>query len=397
MMDSPHVVFVGSMIPRSDESEFPLMSHASAQFQSRLLAALRREGFAVDMVASVRQEPPRSRGGRLWMGVKRQASDDGPLLQLPFINIVGLKTITLAIGAFLALLGWSCRKRSSRRLILLYNLYPVPAAISLAVARLTGARVVAIVADLHVPGSGMRPAGVLHRIDLGLQTWAMPRLDGLVVLSSRMSDDFAKQTRSILMEGGAEEWTPVAATGRSTEFPILYSGNLSEFRGIGMLLEAFAKLEDPRYRLWITGRGDSEDEIRRAATRDNRIVYFGVVERARLYELYAQAGVLVNPLRTHYASARYLFPSKVLEYMTSGTPVISTAHVDFDADYRKHLFILEEETPSALALLIERISAMSSAEREIFGSRAREFVLEKKNWTVQGRKLSAFLGEVLRR
>jgi glycosyltransferase involved in cell wall biosynthesis len=396
-MDSPRVAFVGSVIPRSDESEFPLMSHASAQFQSRLLTALRREGFAVDMVASVRQEPPRSRGGRLWRGRKRQSSEDGPLLQLPFVNVVGLKTITLAIGAFLSLLWWSCRKQSSRRLILLYNLYPVPAAISLAVARLTGARVVAIVADLHVPGSGMRPAGLLHRMDLGLQTWAMPRLDGLVVLSSSMSVDFAKQTRSIHLEGAAEDWGPVASTGsRSAEFPILYSGNLSEFRGVGMLLAAFAELKDPRYRLWITGRGDAEPEIRRAANDDSRITYFGVVERARLYELYAQAAVLVNPLRTHYTSARYLFPSKVLEYMTSGTPVISTAHVDFDADYRKHLFILEEETPAALALLIERVCAMPSAEREVFGTQAREFVLEKKSWAVQGRKLSTFLGEVLR-
>ncbi|MDP9194191.1 MAG: glycosyltransferase [Acidobacteriota bacterium] len=395
-MDSPHIVFVGSVIPRSEESEFPLMSHASAQFQSRLLTALRRERFAVDMVVSVRQEPPRSRGGRLWMGAKRQSSDDGPLLQLPFMNIVGLKTITLAIGAFLALLWWSCTRRSSRRLILLYNLYPIPAAISLAVARLTGARVVAIVADLHVPGSGMRPAGLLHRMDLGLQTWAMPRLDGLVVLSSSMSADFAKQTPSIHVEGAAEDWGPVAATGsRSAEFPILYSGNLSEFRGVGLLLAAFAELEDPRYRLWITGRGDAEPEIRRAANDDSRITYFGLVERARLHELYAQAAVLVNPLRTHYASARYLFPSKVLEYMASGTPVISTAHADFDAGYREHLFILEDETPPALAHLIERVFAVTSAERGAFGIRAREFVLEKKNWTVQGRRLSAFLGEVL--
>jgi glycosyltransferase involved in cell wall biosynthesis len=310
-----------------------------------------------------------------------------------------VKTACLAVSLLRRLLAWSRR----RRLILLYNLYPAPAAISLFAARLTGARVVAIVADLHVPGAGTRPAGVMNRIDFALQTWAMPRLDGLIVLTRQMATDFAGDAPVLHMEGGVEDsgaagFKPAEMRRRAEGPPlhsIMYSGGLSEFRGVSLLLDAFKRLRGD-YQLWITGRGELERDVERAAAADPRITYFGVVERERLRELHARAAVLVNPLVTRYASSRYIFPSKLLEYMATGTPVLTTMPPDVAAEYAQYVYGFNE-TPEELAAAIERVLALPAEDRDAFGARARAFVLEKKNWRIQGERVTKFIAEVMGR
>jgi glycosyltransferase involved in cell wall biosynthesis len=115
-----------------------------------------------------------------------------------------------------------------------------------------------------------------------------------------------------------------------------------------------------------------------------------------LRELYARAAVLVNPLVTRYASARYIFPSKLLEYMATGTPVLTTMPPDVAAEYAEYVYGFHE-TPEELAAAIERVLELPVGDRDAFGARARAFVLEKKNWRTQGERVTAFIAEVMSR
>ena len=60
---------------------------------------------------------------------------------------------------------------------------------------------------------------------------------------------------------------------------ILYTGGLFIRYGVKDLIEAFMKIEEDTYKLWLCGTGDAVDYIRKSSMMDNRIVYKGLLPK----------------------------------------------------------------------------------------------------------------------
>ena len=112
--------------------------------------------------------------------------------------------------------------------------------------------------------------------------------------------------------------------------------------------------------------------------------------------IYNTVDVLVNPHSTALLTARYVFPSKLLEYLASGRPVITTATPEIAADYRDLCTVLDREEPQALADAILRVAAMSAADRLARAGKVRVAIIERRAWSRQGRRLVRFLEEQTR-
>jgi glycosyltransferase involved in cell wall biosynthesis len=168
---------------------------------------------------------------------------------------------------------------------------------------------------------------------------------------------------------------------------------LSHLAGIPLLLQAFQRLEDARFRLWIIGGGELEPMVRHAAATDTRIRYLGKLSRPYLLAAYTAADVLVNPHSTVLLTARYVFPSKLLEYLASGRPVITTATPEIAADYGDLCTVLDREEPQALADAIMSVAAMPTADRLARAAMALGAVIERYAWSRQGERLVRFLEE----
>jgi glycosyltransferase involved in cell wall biosynthesis len=107
--------------------------------------------------------------------------------------------------------------------------------------------------------------------------------------------------------------------------------------------------------------------------------------------------VLVNPHSTRHVTARYLFPSKLLEYMAMGRPVITTCNTpEVREEYGDVAFVMAGEDPAELAALFERVGAMTPAERGEHGARCRARVAERKTWPRQGRRMLDFITGIVR-
>ncbi|MBQ1507637.1 MAG: glycosyltransferase, partial [Ruminococcus sp.] len=104
---------------------------------------------------------------------------------------------------------------------------------------------------------------------------------------------------------------------------IVYTGKMNERFGVKMLVEAFLKLPEKDLRLVLCGKGDSVDFIKRKAHEDSRIMFMGQVtpEEAGKWEF--AASVLVNPRTNDEEFAKYSFPSKNIQYLLTGNPVVS--------------------------------------------------------------------------
>jgi glycosyltransferase involved in cell wall biosynthesis len=290
--------------------------------------------------------------------------------------------------------------------LLLYNIAAPPGVVSIVAARVIRASVFAVIADVQVPGSGLVADTYLRRVEYRLQQWTIPRCDGLIVLTENIAHDFAPEVPHICVEGAipdalaSNDALPTAAASRgfetqpgtTTPLILMYAGGLSELKGIPLLLAAMRQLESRDYLLWITGDGPLRSSVEAAAATDDRVTYWGFAPYPEVLRLMAEATVLINPHSTTHESARYVFPSKLIEYLATGKPVISTVSVpEVKEQYGHVMYVVQEETPEALATQIRYAATLSPYELSLMGTRARSYVLAQKSWSIQGQRIAEFV------
>ncbi|HSJ31769.1 MAG TPA: glycosyltransferase [Longimicrobiales bacterium] len=397
---SVQVAFVGSLPLPEDTVDNPAYSPAGALFQERLLDALDAAPectlshvFAGRRLASFPRGRPiavRSRPARILGRL--------PGTMLGFVNLGALKPLTLALALVPRVLLWTWRERNRPRVLLLYNIASPPGIFAVLAGRISRTRVVGLIADIEVPGSGLVPSTLLRRLEYRLQVRTLPLLDGLIVLTRRMHGDFAPRVPYLVMEGAVNEEIVAPAPGLppdETTCALMYAGQLSELKGIPLLLDAFAGLEGAAWQLWLTGDGPLRDLVRAAAARDPRIHFHGMVPYPEVLALSRRATMLVNPHRAWLASARYLFPSKLIEFLASGRPVVTTVSTpEVREEYGAVAYLVEEETPEALRGMIRHVASLPEAERRARGAAAQTLVRTHKTWRAQGGRIARFIARV---
>ena len=106
-----------------------------------------------------------------------------------------------------------------------------------------------------------------------------------------------------------------------------------------------------------------------------------------------EATLLVNPRPTDEEYVKYSFPSKTMEYMASGTPVLTTVLPGMPKEYHPYVYLLEDETAGGITKMLKEV--LSNSDEELFrkGTEARRFVLEQKNNVIQARKILEMLSK----
>ncbi len=160
-------------------------------------------------------------------------------------------------------------------------------------------------------------------------------------------------------------------------FNILYAGGLSHNYGIDLLLDIFLFAKRPGWRLLITGWGDLANKVRGFSFNNPQVQFFGTVDNRKLSELYQLADVFINPKLTSTSVARLSFPSKIVEYLSTGKPVVSTNLPVFNDDFRQHLVIARSDTPEELIRCLDEVSSWSDHQQKSWRERTIKFVNEE--------------------
>ena len=137
--------------------------------------------------------------------------------------------------------------------------------------------------------------------------------------------------------------------------------------------------------------------MEQAARQDPRVEFFGLLDSAGVANLYAEADILLNVRLTKTMNTRYFFPSKLIEYLGSGTPTITTRVARADTEFADLAYILSDESPQGLADLITFVGLQSPEARSQLARRAREYVSAHKTWDAQAAKVAHYLHEVIER
>jgi glycosyltransferase involved in cell wall biosynthesis len=160
---------------------------------------------------------------------------------------------------------------------------------------------------------------------------------------------------------------------------IVYTGTLNRKFGIIKLVEAFRKINIENVQLKICGSGDSEEIIKSFASQDDRIIFLGQLSNKDAVKLQKSATLLVNPRPNNEEFTKYSFPSKNLEYMLTGRPVVAYKLDGIPEEYDKYICYVEDDSIDSLKSTIENILLMDEVSRIDLGNMARSFVLNEKN------------------
>ena len=157
---------------------------------------------------------------------------------------------------------------------------------------------------------------------------------------------------------------------------ILYAGNLSVQYNIDKLLLAFESL--PEYkdlRLWFCGKGNAVSMIIEAEKSDPRICYLGQISKSELRELEKKVSFFINPRTNNGEYTKYSFPSKNLEYLLAGRPVIAYKLDGMSDDYDGIFMYVEDESIDALKETLRLAAEMSCDEIIERGNKGKVFVV----------------------
>jgi glycosyltransferase involved in cell wall biosynthesis len=137
--------------------------------------------------------------------------------------------------------------------------------------------------------------------------------------------------------------------------------------------------------------------VEQAARQDPRVEFFGLLDSVGVAGVYADADILLNVRLTKTMNTRYFFPSKLIEYLGSGVPTITTRVAHAETEFADLAYILKDESPQGLADLITFVGAQSPEARNQLGRRAREYVSTHKTWDAQAARVARYLHEVIER
>jgi glycosyltransferase involved in cell wall biosynthesis len=387
----------GQLRPGAQEVTYG-MPDASFKFHNLIQQGLLTQGCRVHSIVG-RAASRRFHRGSWWPGRREAASDRLTVEHLAFPNVPVLKQFYLAVGFALETLRWRWRtRRAPSRLMLVDGAYV--SAMTSVLPCLRGAPSlarIAIFADLYsymadVEDASDRPVGLVHSAARRAVARSLSTLDGYVVLTRQMAEVLDPTSRKpfVVMEGLVDADTDSPdrdGTGKADHPTVLFAGALRKEYGLETLVRGFQAWDDPSAELVLYGQGDYASELAAIAEADPRITYRGVVPIAELLEAQRRAWLLVSPRPADRESNKYSFPSKNMEYLVSGTPVLTTRLPGMPDEYLDYVLTISEPGPAGIAEALTEALAEGRDGLRRRGERGRCFVLEHKNNVQQASRI----------
>lgn len=243
----------------------------------------------------------------------------------------------------------------------------------------------------------------LKKIDIDIFEKNSKFVDSFVLLTDSMKTKLKVGDRPyVVVEGvvninSANNEESIKHIQSTDNMSVVYTGTLNKKFGVVSLVEAFHNTNIKNAHLKICGRGDSEEIIKTYADKDERIIFLGQLSNTEAVKLQKKATVLVNPRQNNEEFTKYSFPSKNMEYLLTGIPVIAYKLDGIPDDYDNYFYYVKDDSIESLTKMIEEVLLMKEESRKEFGEKARSYVLNEKNNISASKKIINMLKKSRRR
>ena len=217
------------------------------------------------------------------------------------------------------------------------------------------------------------------------------KFTGYIALTEGLKDLFNPDEKpSYIFEGLVEDRKFPKSNEKKNPY-FFFGGALMEKYGVYQLIEAFKILKPKDIDLYICGHHGDKETIKAAIKGNQRIKYLGLLNVNKVMELEQKALACVNPRPFTEDLDRFSIPSKTLEYMAMGRPVISVKNSALKEKFPQELIWLDGANESDLVHGMKEVLKMSEVEREELGRKAKNRVLQLYSLEALSNNIQSFL------
>lgn len=228
---------------------------------------------------------------------------------------------------------------------------------------------------------------------------SLKQIDLYVLFSAPMAEYIGCQNKYLVVEGVGKVVVPKTySSSKENEALkyVFYGGGISVEYGVKDLVDAFMMIEDSDVRLILCGEGNASEYVLKMAKKDHRIIYKGLVSYVEAQQLLMESDVVVNPRKDNtYNFTKYSFPSKILDTLSAGKPLIGYRLEGIPAEYENHLIFVNDHKIETLSSTIQAVCAWEKDALVEFGSKAKDFIVTQKSGSIQAKKINDELKRLL--
>lgn len=386
-----HVLFIGGVFDVSREPEILKktrtdVEYAANRLQHKLIKGLRAVTEDISVVSAPFVGAWPNAYEEVWFRGFREAADDQSGFEyVPFLNIWGLRNPARVHGLKKTIKDFAAIK-DDEKIVVIYSPHtPFLQAANYLKKLDSTIKTCLVIPDLpqymnlsdHVSGLYT----FLKKYDIKAFNKECAKIDTFVLLTEPMKDSVQVGCRKYAVVEGVYEDAPVQPDQTMDQALryIVYTGKLEKQFGILRLVEAFMQLPDRDLRLLICGRGEAERQICDFAEKDTRIEYKGQVSSTQALAYTAGASVLVNPRPNDCEYTKYSFPSKTIEYLATGNPVVAYMLDGMPAQYRDFIYPVDGDTPEDVADALRTALTADTRSKEEKSKKALKYLREDRS------------------
>lgn len=219
----------------------------------------------------------------------------------------------------------------------------------------------------------------------------MDYADSFILLADKMRNYIRIGNRPYLIcEGICNANIPYTPLINHESVNIVYSGNINKRYGILNIIEAVHELGE-KFQLTICGDGDTRRIIEHLSQEYLNVHYLGMLSNERVIEEQQKADLLINSMPNFGRHTELSFPSKLMEYMIQGRPVMCHKVGGIPDEYDDYLLYFKDSSIQGIKSSLIEFSKLSYEEKSNISSKNRGFMLSCKNQYIQAKRIIQFI------
>lgn len=216
---------------------------------------------------------------------------------------------------------------------------------------------------------------------------AISRSYSAVFLTQQMAEYYNYKNEYKIIEGISN---PIVAKDNQQDRNIfMYFGTIDLLNGIDCLVECFSERFD--LELYIYGDGLYREQLENKISNFKNIKYKGLISQEKLFDELVKAKFLLNPRRIDNNIVEYSFPSKLMEYMSSKIPIITTKLPCIPEEYNDYLNYFSSDDAAGFKQTIDTLIAGDYDTLKQKAIYCYEYVSQNKNAKIQISKILEIL------
>ena len=389
-------IFIGGIIKGlgidlvSKSKGFP--QYAANKFQLSLIKGFQENYLKFDFVnlPFIGSYPTLHK--KIWISRNRINFSSFSIVSLGFCNFMKLKHFSRFISLlFYSILKW----RRGDFKIVVYSVH-LPFILAVSILKMFNPKIKVVLIVLDLPGL-MRPNNnyfLRQYFQDKIYSFLYRRYcDGFILLTKYMPSKMNFGSKPFLVIEGIADSSEFNSIKTNHDFGtyILYAGGIDLKYGIKELIESFQSIKRQDVQLILCGGGDYANTLKKICIEFNNIYYLGIKTPEEIFELQKGAFLLVNPRLNNQEFVKYSFPSKVIESMNSGTPLVHHMLPGIPEEYYEYSFVFSGDKVSDMTDTFNSLLSLSTDKLNEMGNSAKQFISLKKSAKIQTKKIIDFI------